>query len=132
MPPKNHNKQWHTIVRVTKKIPWGYELHPENDRLLVPIESELEALELAKRHLKQYSYRAVAIWLSKQTGRYISHMGLKKRIEVERRRKKAAIIKRKFAKWLQETLEEIEKLESQGVGAYAESNTDSRNSRNPQ
>ena len=125
MPPKNSNKQWHTIVRVTKKIPWGYELHPENDRLLVPIEQELEALELAKRHLKQYSYRAVAHWLSKETGRYISHMGLKKRIEVEQRRRKASAIKRKFAKWLQETLEEIEKLESQGVGAYSESDNTS-------
>jgi hypothetical protein len=87
----------------------------------VPIEQELEALELAKRHLKQYSYRAVAQWLSKETGRYISHMGLKKRVEVEQRRKKAAATKRKLAQWLQETLEEIEKLESQGVGAYAES-----------
>ena len=125
LPPKKHNKQWHTIVRVTKKIPWGYELHPENDRLLVPIEHELEALELAKRHLKQYSYRAVAHWLSKETGRYISHMGLKKRIEVEQRRRKVITIKRKFAKWLQETLSEIEKLESQGVGAYSESREDS-------
>jgi hypothetical protein len=125
LPPKKHNKQWHTIVRVTKKIPWGYELHPENDRLLVPIEHELEALELAKRHLKQYSYRAVANWLSKETGRYISHMGLKKRIEVEQRRRKVITIKRKFAKWLQETLSEIEKLESQGVGAYSESREDS-------
>jgi len=125
LPPKKHNKEWHTIVRVTKKIPWGYELHPENDRLLVPIEHELEALELAKRHLKQYSYRAVAQWLSKETGRSISHMGLKKRIEVEQRRRKVLTIKRKFAKWLQETLEEIEKLESQGVGAYSESREDS-------
>jgi hypothetical protein len=125
LPPKKHNKEWHTIVRVTKKIPWGYELHPENDRLLVPIEHELEALELAKRHLKQYSYRAVANWLSKETGRYISHMGLKKRIEVEQRRRKVITIKRKFAKWLQETLSEIEKLESQGVGAYSESREDS-------
>lgn len=118
MPPKKTDKQWHTIVRVTKKIPFGYELHPENDKLLVPVEHELEALELAKRHLKQYSYRAVAQWLSKETGRSITHMGLKKRVEVERRRKKAATIKRKFAKWLEETLEEIEKLETQGVGAY--------------
>jgi hypothetical protein len=86
----------------------------------LPIEHELDALELAKRHLKQYSYRAVANWLSKETGRYISHMGLKKRIEVEQRRKKAATIKRKLAQWLQETLQEIEKLETQGVGAYAE------------
>ena len=125
MPPKKTDKEWHIIVRLTKKIPFGYELHPENDRLLVPVEHELEALELAKRHLKQYSYRAVAQWLSKETGRYISHMGLKKRVEVERKRKKAATIKRKLAKWLEETLEEIEKLETQGVGAYAEYTDDS-------
>jgi hypothetical protein len=92
----------------------------------LPIEHELDALELAKRHLKQYSYRAVANWLSKETGRYISHMGLKKRIEVEQRRKKAATIKRKLAQWLQETLQEIEKLETQGVGAYAEIGDSSR------
>ena len=95
-------------------------MHPENDRLLVPVEHELEALELAKQHLKQYSYRAVAQWLSKETDRYISHMGLKKRIEVEQKRRKASAIKRKLAKWLEETLSQIEKLETQGVGAYSE------------
>jgi hypothetical protein len=129
LPPKKHNKEWHPIVRVTQKIPFGYELDPDNDKLLLPIEHELDALELAKRHLKQYSYRAVAQWLSKETGRYISHMGLKKRIEVEQKRRKAATIKRKLAKWLQETLEEIEKLETQGVGAYAEIREDSRNTK---
>ena len=86
----------------------------------MPIRLELEALDLAKRHLKQYSYRAVAQWLSKETGRYISHMGLKKRIEVEQRRRKTSATKRKLAKWLEETLAEIEKLETQGVGAYAD------------
>ena len=129
LPPKKHNKEWHPIVRVTQKIPFGYELDPDNDKLLLPIEHELDALELAKRHLKQYSYRAVAQWLSKETGRYISHMGLKKRIEVEQKRRKAATIKRKLAKWLQKTLEEIEKLETQGVGAYAEIREDSRNAK---
>jgi len=129
LPPKKHNKEWHPIVRVTQKIPFGYELDPDNDKLLLPIEHELDALELAKRHLKQYSYRAVAQWLSNETGRYISHMGLKKRIEVEQKRRKAATIKRKLAKWLQETLEEIEKLETQGVGAYAEIREDSRSTK---
>ena len=123
-PPKKHNKQWHPIVRVTQKVPFGYEVDPNNDKLLVPIEHELEALELAKQHLKQYSYRAVAQWLSKETDRYISHGGLKKRIEVEQRRRKAYEIKRKLAKWLEETLSEIEKLETQGVGAYSEASGD--------
>jgi L-lactate utilization protein LutB len=46
-------------------------------------------------------------------------MGLKKRVDVERRRKKAASIKRKLAQRLEETLQEIEKLEKGGVGAYS-------------
>ena len=125
LPPKKHNKEWHPIVKVAKTIPFGYKLDPENDRLLLPIEHELDALELAKRHLKQYSYRAVANWLSKETGRYISYTGLKKRIEVEQRRKTASAIKRKLAQWLEETIQEIEKLETQGVGAYAEIREDS-------
>ena len=50
-------------------------MHPDNDKLLVPVEHELEALELAKQHLKQYSYRAVAQWVSNEAGRYMSHEG---------------------------------------------------------
>jgi len=119
-PKKGKEKEWHVIARVSPiQVPFGYRIHPENDKLLEPIPHELEALELAKRHIKQYSYREVAAWLTTQTGRYISHMGLKKRIEVERRRKKVAAIKRKLAKRLEETLAEIEKLEKGGVGAYS-------------
>ena len=80
---------------------------------------ELEALELAKQHLKQYSIRDVAQWLTRQTGRSISHMGLKKRISIERRRKKAVTIKRRLTQRLQKTLQEIEKLEKDRVGAYS-------------
>ena len=118
-PKKGKEKEWHVVVRTTGVVPFGYRIHPENDKLLEPIPHELEALELAKRHLKQYSYRAVANWLTSQTGRHISHMGLKKRVEIERRRKKTASIKRKLAKRLEETLHEIEKLEKQRIGAYS-------------
>lgn len=118
-PHKGEEKQWHVIVRVAREIPFGYRLHPDNDKLLEPIPEELEALELAKKHVLQYSLREVATWLTRQTGRYISHMGLKKRLDIERRRKKAAAIKRKLAKRLEETLNEIEKLEKGGVGAYS-------------
>ena len=87
-------KEWRRIPRVARTIPFGYEVDPDDADFLLPIKNELDALEQAKAHLKQYSYREVANWLSKETGRYISHMGLKKRIQVERRRKKSTTIKR--------------------------------------
>lgn len=121
-PPKGKEKEWHPVARASKiHVPFGYYVDPENDRLLLPIPEELEALEIAKRHLKQYTYRDVAIWLTKQTGRYISHMGLKKRVDIEYKRKKAATIKRKLAKRLEETLAQIKELEENRIGAYTES-----------
>ena len=50
-------------------------------------------------------------------------MGLKKRIQIERKRKKAATIKKRLAQRLQETLQEIEKLEEGCVGAYSRGKT---------
>jgi len=117
-PHKGAEKQWHVIARVTRTIPFGYEVDPDNDKLLQPIIPELEALELAKNHILQYTYKEVALWLTKQTGRYISGEGLKKRVDIERKRKKAATIKRKLAKRLQETLQEIKNLEEERIGAY--------------
>jgi hypothetical protein len=117
-PHKGEERQWHTIARATSTVPFGYKVHPDNENLLEPIEAELEALELAKKHLMQYSYREVALWLTKITGRHITHMGLKKRVDIERKRKKAATIKRKLAQRLEKTLQEIQKLEEQSIGAY--------------
>jgi uncharacterized protein YjaG (DUF416 family) len=87
--------------------------------LLEPIRDELETLEVAKKHLLQYSYREVAQWLTRQTGRSLSHTGLKKRIDIERKRKKTITIKRKLAQRLAQTLQEIENLETQKVGTYS-------------
>jgi hypothetical protein len=117
-PHKGEEKQWHVLVRTARQVPFGYIIHPDNDKLLKPVPDELEALELAKRHLRQYGYREVAIWLTKQTGRHISHTGLKKRVDIERKRKKTARIKRKLAQRLEETLQEIKKLEEENIGAY--------------
>ena len=119
-PIKGKEKEWHVVARVSnRQVPFGYRVHPDNDRLLEPIPEESEALEVAKRHLKQYSYREVAIWLSKTTGRYISHMGLHKRIKIEQKRKKSATIKRKLARRLEETLSQIKKLEEDCIGSYS-------------
>ena len=111
-------KEWRRIPRVARVIPFGYEVDPDDADFLLPIKNELDALEQAKAHLKQYSYREVANWLSKETGRYISHMGLKKRIQVERRRKKSTTIKRELARRLKKTLQEIEKAETNRTGSY--------------
>ena len=111
-------KEWRRIPRVARVIPFGYEVDPDDADFLLPIKNELDALEQAKAHLKQYSYREVANWLSKETGRYISHMGLKKRIQVERRRKKSTTIKRELARRLKKTIQEIEKAETSRTGSY--------------
>jgi hypothetical protein len=118
-PDRGKEREWHTIARVSRTVPFGYEIDKENDKLLQPVFIELEALELAKRHLKQYTYKDVAIWLNKQTERYISSEGLRKRIKVEQKRKRSAKIKRELARRLKETLEEIQKLEEEGIGSYS-------------
>ena len=111
-------KSWNKIPRVAKTIPFGYEIDEEDDDFLVPIDIQLDALDKAKQHLKQYSYREVANWLTKETGRYISHTGLRKRIEVDKRRKRTITIKRKFAKRLEKAINEIKKLEENSIDCF--------------
>lgn len=119
LPKPSHIKRWERIPRLSKRtVPFGYRIDPEDDRWLEPIATELELLELAKKHLKQYSYREVSAWLTTQSGRKITHDGLKKRIDVERKRKSLAKIKRKLAFWLEETKAQYEALEKERLGYY--------------
>ena len=67
------------IKRKARIIPFGYKID-DTGNYLVPIESELEALEQAKNYLKTCSLRETARWVHRKTGRYISHVGLKKRL----------------------------------------------------
>ena len=63
LPKPSHIKRWERIPRLSKRtVPFGYRIDPEDDRWLEPIATELELLELAKKHLKQYSYREVSAW----------------------------------------------------------------------
>ena len=66
--------------RISKVIPFGFKLSEEHGFLEI-IPSEMEALDKAKNYLKTCSYREVAEWLHRKTGRYISHVGLRKRIK---------------------------------------------------
>lgn len=63
--------------RRARVIPFGYKVHPDNDKYLVPIPIELEGLKKAKEYHDQgYPYRSIREWLIKATGRNISLVGL--------------------------------------------------------
>ena len=111
------DNEWLEIPRISRTIPFGYRIHKTDDKLLVPNIEELEALELAKEYLKEYSYREVARWLSDRTRQEISHVGLRKRIQTEKQRKsKAATYKTWLAKY-KEALTKLEEIESKRTGA---------------
>tara|TARA_Y100000310_G_scaffold62005_1_gene57252 strand:- start:1 stop:276 length:276 start_codon:yes stop_codon:yes gene_type:complete len=68
-----------TIKKISKVIPFGYK-QTETESILEPVSEELEALDQAKKYLETCSYREVSQWLHRKTGRYISHVGLRQRI----------------------------------------------------
>ena len=119
LPPPDKTDEgfvWHPVVRIGRHIPFGYEQDPEDKDILLPIEEELELYEKAKAFLKQYSYRDVANWLSTQSGRRISHVGLMKRVKIEKKRKTTASNQRYLAKRYKEAFEKAQKLEGRIKG----------------
>ena len=68
------------IKKRAKTVPFGFK-ESSTPGYLEPVREELDALNQAKDYLKNCSLRETASWLSRKTGRYISHVGLKKRIE---------------------------------------------------
>ena len=113
------DNEWVPIPRVARTIPFGYELDPEDDGILLPIDNELDMLVKAKKYLKQYSYREVANWLTRNTGRTISHVGLKKRLDNERRRKNKVGSLRRWAEYAKKAIAKAEEIETKRIGAKA-------------
>ena len=111
------DSKWLEIPRISRTIPFGYEVHEEDEHILVPIVNELEALEVAKGYLTEYSYRDVARWLSDRTGRQISHIGLRKRIQKEKQRKSKAATYKAWAKKYETAIKKLEELEEKRTGA---------------
>ena len=116
IPKQGLNGEWYPIVRVGRHVPFGYEQDPEDPNLLQPIPSELEMLEQAKKYLAEYSLRMVARWLSENSGRYISHVGLHKRVSIEEQRRNQASSYRKYEKRAKEAAETARKLEEDRLG----------------
>ena len=111
------DNEWVPIPRISRTVPFGYELDPNDSFILLPIELELDMLEKAKKYLKQYSYREVANWLTTNTGRQISHVGLMKRLDNERRRKNKAGSLRKWADYAKKAVAKAEEIDRNRLGA---------------
>ena len=67
------------IKKRARTIPFGFK-QSEDTNYLEPIKEELDALRQAKEYSKTCSLRETASWLHRKTGRYISHVGLRKRL----------------------------------------------------
>ena len=67
------------IKKRARTIPFGFK-QSQDPEYLEPIKEELDALNQAREYSKTCSLRETASWLHRKTGRYISHVGLKKRL----------------------------------------------------
>ena len=113
------DNEWIPIPRISRTIPFGYEVDPDDPDVLLPVEHQLDMLEQAKKYLKQYSYREVANWLTRNTGRDISHVGLRKRLDNERQRKNKAASLRRWAKYAEKAIAKAQEIDSKRLGAKA-------------
>ena len=67
-----------TRRRVSRIIPFGYEVSEENDKLLIEIPEHMELLKKAKKFIEDHcSYKETAEWLSHHSGRTLTGMGLR-------------------------------------------------------
>ena len=112
-------KEWVQIPRIARTIPFGYVINKEDSELLDPVPYELEALELARKHVKQFSYREVANWLTTKTGRDISHVGLRKRLMHEQQRKNKARTLKRWSEYAEKAIQKAKDIEESRVGAKA-------------
>ena len=111
--------EWIQIPRIARIIPFGYKINEEDKELLDPVPYELEALELARKYIKQYSLRQVANWLTTKTGREISHIGLRKRLLHERQRKNKARTLKRWSEYAEKAIQKAKAIEESRIGAKA-------------
>jgi hypothetical protein len=111
-PPRQKGQTWLPVVRIGRTVPFGYEQDPDDPDILLPIQKELELLEVAKKHLKRYSFREVANWLSKESGRNISHEGLRKRVSIESKRQREAANARLYSERAEKAARKAQEISS--------------------
>lgn len=111
LPQPTTTDEYVKIPRLSRTIPFGYKVDEEDDGWLQPVPLELQALEKAKKYLKQYSSRQVAAWLTTVTGREISHVGLLKRIKSEQSQRRKSSTYRKLADGYEKALKKAQEYE---------------------
>lgn len=111
LPQPTSTNEYVKIPRLSRTIPFGYTVDSEDDGWLQPVAIELDALEKAKKYLKQYSSRQVAAWLTTVTGREISHVGLLKRIKSEQSQRRKSSTYRKLADGYEKALKKAQEYE---------------------
>ena len=116
IPLQEKGGEWYPVIRVGRHVPFGYKQDEEDEMLLIPIPEELELLEKAKLILQEYSIRQVARWLSDNSGRYISHSGLYKRVRMEEKRRRASSNYKQYAKKYKEAARKSQKIEEKRLG----------------
>ena len=114
------DNEWVSIPRIARTIPFGYKKDDNDPNVLLPITKQLDLLETARKYIKQYSYREVANWLSAETDRYISHVGLRKRLRNEQRRKNQTRSLRKWAEYAEKAINKAKEIEESRTGATSE------------
>ena len=75
--PKMENEQKILRKRVARVVPFGYK-ESEKENYLESVQEEMDALEQARKYIKGSSYREVADWIFRKTGRKLTGMGLRK------------------------------------------------------
>ena len=63
--------------RKSRVIPFGYK-ESNDPNYLEPIQEEIDAIEQARKYIQSSSYREVADWMFRKTGRKVTGMGLRK------------------------------------------------------
>lgn len=101
-------------------VPFGYKISEDNPDLYEPIPEQLAALEKARGYLKRYTSRKVAAWLTKVTGRSISHKGLLQRLRYEQFNKNKIGTLRTWARRYKKAILLVEKYEEK-LGAKRKS-----------
>lgn len=111
LPQPTGSENYVKIPRLSRTIPFGYVVDEEDEGWLVPVALELDALEKAKKYLKQYSSRQVAAWLTTVTKREISHVGLLKRVKSEQSQRRKSSTYRKLADGYEKALKKAQEYE---------------------